>query len=218
MMRALPILALALACSHGGHGLRNGHHHAPRDIETYIARLESPERVRVLQVPRVLEAIQLKTSSDVADIGAGPGVFSLPLARAVPEGLVYAVDVEPMQLDALRSRMSAASVQNVIPVLASLDNPFLPTARLDLILVVDTYHHIEDRIDYFSRLKRTLTPAGRLAIIEWKPGDIGMGPPPQHKLAPGVREKELRDAGYERVQRLDFHRLHDFEIWEVRGR
>lgn len=207
MIRLIPILLGILACGHGGHG--------PGDIETYISKLESPQRVEVLQVSRVLEELKLPTSITVADIGSGPGVFSIPLAHALPGGLVYAVDVEPKQLDALRARASAANLANLVPVLASFDDPFLPDGRIDLVLIVDTYHHIDGRVGYFRRLQRSMAPGARLAIVEWKPGDIGMGPPPAHKLAPGMRETELREAGFERSQRFDFHMLHDFEVWEV---
>lgn len=220
MIRLLSFLLLFvscshfLGCSHGGHGAHHRDAHGPREFNTYIARLESPKRVEALQVARVIEKLELEASDTVADIGSGPGVFSLPVAEALESGLVYAVEVEPKQLEALRSRLSATSLRNVVPVLASFDDPYLPPGRIDVILVVDTYHHIDERIAYFERVKRSLAPGGRLAILEWKAGDLGMGPPPEHKLAPGVRERELRDAGYKRSHRFDFHELHDFEIWE----
>ena len=221
MRQTLPILwlfsLLAVACGHGGHGSHAHGADASGELAGYIARLEHPTRVAELQVERVLEHLQLSPASRVADLGAGPGVFALPLARALPEGLVYAVDVVPGQLDALRERAAAADLGNVIPVLASPDDPFLPRGQIDCVLVVDTYHHIDERVDYFRRLRRALAPGGRLAIVEWKPGEQRMGPPPSHKLAAGVRERELREAGYRRAQRFDLHEFHDFEIWETAG-
>ena len=203
----------AMACGHG-HGLRDRHPHAPRDIETYISRLESPERTAALQVERVIETLGLRSSDTVADIGSGPGVFSLPLGEKLSSGLVYAVDVEPKQLDALRTRLADAKLTNVVPVLGGFEDPFLPANGVDLVLVVDTYHHIENRKPYFGRLKRVLRDGGRLAIVEWKPGPLRMGPPPDHKLAEGEREAELRAAGFERVESFDFLELHDFEVWQ----
>ena len=202
-----------LGCSHG-HGLRDRHPHAPRDIETYISRLESPERTAALQVERVVETLGLESSDTVADIGSGPGVFSVPLGEKLSSGLVYAVDVEPKQLDALRRRVAEAKLTNVVPVLGGFEDPFLPANGVDLVLVVDTYHHIENRKPYFERLKRVLRGGGRLAIVEWKPGELRMGPPPNHKLAEGERESELRAAGFERMQSFDFLELHDFEVWK----
>jgi len=206
----LVLVALVSACANG---LRDRHPHAPRDIETYISRLESPERVSALQVDRVIQTLKLDPSDVVADIGSGPGVFSVPLGRVLESGLVYAVDVEPKQLDALRGRATQASLANVVPVLGGFDDPFLPVGRIDLALVVDTYHHIQGRTEYFARLRGAFREDGRLAIVEWKAGELPMGPPPAHKLAEGVRPSELRAAGFQLVETFDFLELHDFEIW-----
>lgn len=205
------LVGLTSGCAHG---LRDRHPHAPRDIESYISRLESPERLAALQVDRVIQTLKIDPAAVVADIGSGPGVFSVPLGRALASGLVYAVDVEPKQLDALRVRAAQASLTNVVPVLGGFDDPFLPVGRIDLVLVVDTYHHIEGRTEYFARLRRVLREGGRLAIVEWKAGELPMGPPPAHKLAEGVRSAELRAAGFEPVESFDFLELHDFEIWQ----
>ncbi len=214
---ALLLVALFAGCAHRSHGLRDRHPHAPRDIESYISRLESPERVSALQVDRVIEALRLDPAAVVADVGSGPGVFSIPLGRALPAGLVYAVDVEPRQLDALRIRVAGASLANVVPVLAGFDAPFLPAGRIDLVLVVDTYHHIEERADYFERLRRVFRSGGRLAIVEWKDGELSMGPPPSHKVASSVRASELRSAGFELFETHEFLELHDFEVWRSPG-
>ena len=194
--------------------LRDSPPHSPRDISSYVARLENPKRVEALQVERVLEELTLPGFATVADIGSGPGVFALPLAHSLPHGLVYAVDIEPQQLDALRERAEEAGLRNIVPVLASMDDPHLPPGRIDLVLVIDTYHHIEDRAAYFERVRGALVPGGRLAIVEWKAGELPMGPPPERKLAPGLRPRELGEAGYQLVEQHDFHAFHDFEVWD----
>jgi ubiquinone/menaquinone biosynthesis C-methylase UbiE len=173
----------------------------------------SEERIAELKPDEVIAALSLPENSIVADLGSGPGVFTIPLARRLSKGVVYAVDVEPQQLDALRARVMEADLHNVVPVLASYSTPHLPPARLDLILVVDTYHHIEDRINYFRRLRGVLRPGGRLAILEWKSGDIPSGPPPERKLPAGVRDAELEAAGFSLLSRFDTHEYHDFELW-----
>jgi hypothetical protein len=65
-------------------------------------------------------------------------------------------------------------------------------------------------------LKSVLKPGGRVVLLEYKPGQLPVGPPPEHKLQPGVLEKELADAGYEKVESFDTHPYHDFEIWRPR--
>lgn len=190
-------------------------HHGPSDIDSYIERLLRPERVAYLQAELVISTLDLPDDAIVADLGAGPGVFALPLARHLQRGLVYAVDIEPRQLEALCARIDTLGLHNVIPVLASPDNPHLPPGRLDLILIVDTYHHIEDRIAYFSGLQATLRPGGRLVILEYKPGDLPVGPPARAKISPEVRENELQTAGYVLGERFATHQYHDFEVWTV---
>ena len=83
---------------------------------------------------------------------------------------MYAVDIEPRQLDALRNRIADAQLNNIVPVLASYSTPHLPPSHLDLVLVVDTYHHLGNRVDYFRQLRAMLRAGGRLAILEYKSG------------------------------------------------
>ena len=103
----------------------------------------------------------------MADIGAGTGYFTVRLAKAVPKGRVLAVDVEPAMLAHIGKRVTAAGIDNVVTVQATSASPQLP-ARADLVIVVDTYHHLPDRVSYFRELKASLTPAGRIAIIDFR--------------------------------------------------
>jgi SAM-dependent methyltransferase len=151
----------------------------------------------------------------IGDLGCGPGLFALAFARACPQGLVYASDIEPAQLDRVRERIHADGVGNVVPVLASPDDPHFPRGRLDVVFVGDTYHHLNDRVTYFERLKNVLGPDGRLALLEYKPGKIPVGPPPDHKLPAGVMQAEIEEAGYVLVEKFDTHLWHDFEVWRV---
>ncbi|HEY5624043.1 MAG TPA: class I SAM-dependent methyltransferase [Gammaproteobacteria bacterium] len=187
--------------------------HGPEDVQSLIESLLDEARVSELRPDRVISALMLPEDAIVADLGSGPGVFTLPLAQQVHRGVVYAVDVEPRQLDALRQRLIEADLDNVVPVLASFSTPHLPPAHLDLILVVDTYHHIENRAEYFRQLRSMLRPGGRLAIIEYKSGELPTGPPVEAKLSEGVRADELVEAGYSLLRTFEIHDYHDFELW-----
>lgn len=189
--------------------------HGPPSLERYIQVLVSDQRVAELRVDETISCLALAPDAVVADIGCGPGVFALPLARACPSGVIYGADVEPGQLDALRARMKEAGLTNIVPVLASHHDPHLPPGRVDLILISDTWHHIEDRDHYLRRLAAVLAPGGRLAFVEYKPGDLPFGPPAEHKLAAGQREQELKAAGWELLESFDLHTWHDFEIWQL---
>ncbi len=187
--------------------------HGPPDVQSYIQSLMSDERIADLKPDRVIAALMLPEDAIVADLGCGPGVFTVPLAQELRKGVVYAVDVEPQQLDALRQRLIEEDLHNVVPVLASFSTPHLPPALLSLVLLVDTYHHIEDRIEYFRRLRAVLRPGGRIAIIEHRPGEPGAGPPVEPGLPEGLRQEELRAAGFSLLRSFDIHEHHDFELW-----
>ncbi|MEO6710400.1 MAG: methyltransferase domain-containing protein [Planctomycetota bacterium] len=217
-LAACGLLGLALAAcktapAGTGRPQENRDRHGPPDVAEYIAGLESNARIRDLDPERALSKLALAPDAVVADIGCGPGVFSLRFARAVPRGVVYAVDVEPKQLDALREQLLAGRFENVVPVLASYSTPHLPTNSCDLIFLADTYHHIDDRVEYMHRLQRVLRRGGRLALLEYKPGPLPVGPPPEHKLAEGTMERELTEAGWTLSERFDTHPNHSFEVW-----
>jgi SAM-dependent methyltransferase len=216
VLAAVLVTSLIAGCAHP-RSTQNRDRHGPPVVDDYIQRLTRPERVARLQPEVVIASLELSESAVVADLGAGPGVFAIPLGAHLRSGLVYAVDVEPRQLDVLRGRLREAGLHNVVPVLASHSDPHLPPGRIDLVLVVDTYHHIEDRVDYFRRLRSTLRVGGRLAILEYKPGPLPVGPPAEHKIPREVREAELRAAGYTLATRFDTHAYHDFEVWGIAG-
>jgi len=217
------VLALALACqaprpapaaapqSAAAHANRDPH--GPPEVERYIATLLAPERIERLRVPLVLEKLDPAADASIGDLGCGPGIFSLAFAERCPAGLVFASDVEPAQLDALAARAKSAGAHNVVPVLASMDDPHFPPGRLDLVFIADTYHHLENRVEYMRQLARCLAPGGRLAVLDYKPGPQPHGPPPEHKLAAGVMQRELEQAGYVQVQSFDTHPEQDFQVW-----
>jgi SAM-dependent methyltransferase len=187
--------------------------HGNPDLTAYIKILQSDSRVADLQIDVVLKKLALPRDAVVGDLGCGPGVFSVAFAAACPDGVVYACDIEPAQLDQVREKIHLKGQRNIVPVLASADDPHFPPGRLDVVFIGDTYHHLDDRVAYMRRLQSVLKPGGRVVLLEYKPGKLPVGPPPEHKLQPGVLDKELADAGYVRVESFDTHPWHDFEVW-----
>lgn len=196
----------------------NRDRHGPRDTGQYIAMLSSPDRVKQLKTELVAQKIKtrldLSPKAVIADIGCGPGVFVWPFAAIVPRGFVFAVDVEPAQLDTLRSGLLERGIENVVPVLASYESPHLPSGLVDVAFIADTYHHFEDRVAYFSNLRRSLTANGALVLLEFKDGEIPIGPPSGHKIPLAKRHAELKAAGFELVESLGTHIWQDLEIWQ----
>ena len=171
--------------------------HHPFDNAAYWASVfDDPKRDNWQQPDAVVAALGLRPGMWVADLGAGTGYFSRRLAQAVSPGVVFAVETEPNLVTHLRGRAEQEATDNVIPVLGSSANPRLPPAALDLVLIVDTYHHIDDRLTYFRRLRGVLKPDGRVAIIDWHKRPIPEGPPPEHKLAREVVVDEMQQSGW----------------------
>lgn len=178
--------------------------HGPADVGKHIAWLESPKRLSFQKPDEVIAALGLHPAAVVADLGCGPGAFARRLAKVVPQGLVYAVDVEPRQLYRLHEHLLAEELHNVVPVLSSLADPHLPPGEIDLILVVDTYHHFDDRGRYLHTLSRALKPEGRLAIVDYYKRPLPVGPPVDHKIARDQVIKEVQAAGYRLVEEPTF--------------
>ena len=194
--------------------------HGPRDTAKYVAMLQSDERIRELKpelvAKRIFESAGLRTDSVVADVGCGPGIFVWPMVKLIPNGFIFAVDVEPAQLDALRAGLIERRIENVVPVLASYSTAHLPRSSCDAIFIADTYHHIEERVAYFELLLTQLKPGGFLVLLEYKEGDLPVGPPADHKVPKAERHAELLQAGFELDRELSTHLFHDFEFWRVR--
>src|SRR6516164_5734865 len=169
-------------------------HHRFEDAEKWAKEFDNPQRDAWQKPEEILDALHLQGNSLVADIGAGTGYFSVRIAKRIPEGKIFAVDIEPDMLRYLRERAHRDHLSVLVPILASAESPNLPEA-VDLVLLVDTYHHIDDRITYFAKLRDALRPNGRLAIVDFK-ADAPNGPPPEHRISPEKVTAELAAAGY----------------------
>jgi SAM-dependent methyltransferase len=175
--------------------------HHPFDDPAYWSKVfDDPGRAAWQKPVEVVAALRLQRGQRVADLGAGTGYFSRLLSAAVgADGTVFAVEIEPNLVTHLRDRAEREGTRNVVPVLASADDPRLPTGMLDVILIVDTYHHVDDRIGYFRNLRRALRPSGRVAIVDWQKRPSPVGPEMEHKLAREIVVDEMREAGYRLV-------------------
>jgi len=133
----------------------------------------------------------------VADVGAGTGYFAVRFAKAVsPGGTVYATDIEPNMVTWLRDRAEREKLPNLVPVLCSKDDPRVPARSCDLVFICDTWHHVADRIDYARRLLSDLAPGGRVVVVDFQPGELPVGPPPEAKLSADQVKQEFEKAGY----------------------
>lgn len=174
----------------------------------YIAMLEREQRAEYQKPDQVMAALALRPGERVADIGAGSGYFTIPVAKAVgPAGVVWALDIEQPLLDYIEKRLEKEKLQNVRLKLVPNDDPQLPTGGVDTILIVNTWHHIQDRSEYAKKLRAALAPGGRVVIIDYipKPRDERpWGPRPEHLLARAALDAEFARAGLKPVKQHDF--------------
>jgi ubiquinone/menaquinone biosynthesis C-methylase UbiE len=192
------LLAAVLLLAAAGAGAQHGEsrYGNPTDLDAYIKHQVDPARDAWQKPDAVVAALGLQPGQVACDVGAGPGYFTLRLGQAVGDrGRVYAVDVEPKILDALREKLAASGLRNVTPVLGLADDPLLPAAACDVILIVDTYHHFPERTAYLGRLTRALRPGGRIANVDFHKRETPVGPPLDHRLAREVFLAEAQAAG-----------------------
>ena len=172
-------------------------HQRHADAQAYIASLEDPARDQWQKPQEVVGALQLREGETVADIGAGSGYFTLRLAQAVGErGHVYAVDISPDMVRHLNRRIRDAGLRNVSTVLAEPGDPLLPDASVDRVLIVDTWHHVEDQPAYLERVKRILKPGGQVVHVDFQKRDLPVGPPLSMKVAREDLVKQMETAGF----------------------
>jgi SAM-dependent methyltransferase len=171
---------------------------------TDLGLLETPDRAAWQKPDQIMDALKIADGAKVADIGAGGGFFTVRLARRVgPNGFVYAVDVQPEMLEAIKRRVSREGLQNVETLLGTETNPRLPSGALDAVLFVDSYQEVEeaDRLPFLRNIARSLKPGGRLGIVNYKPGRGGPGP--DVRIPSAVVEADASAAGLRVVDRAD---------------
>jgi SAM-dependent methyltransferase len=161
-----------------------------RDVE------EEPDlALRLLRVPR---------GATVADVGAGTGYMTIRLARAVgPQGTVYANDVQPGMLELLKANVARARVANVIPILGAIDDPRLPPASIDLVVMVDVYHEFSEPQKMLRKLREALRPGGRVVLLEYRAEDPAVPILPDHKMTKAQVKLEVEHEGFTQLRVYD---------------
>lgn len=183
-----------------------------RDPVSYIKTLESEQRVKGLQVNRVVEVLKVSPGQKVADLGSGSGLFSRPIAREAGEkGIVYSIDIDPELLKHIEKTAQDNKLTNIRTVLATEDDPKIPEP-VNLIVIIDTLHHIKNRPIYLKNLRRYLQPSGRIAVIDfthtWPPGHEEM------RYTLDDLDGWMKSAGFSRIEKHDFLDNNFFVIYQ----
>ncbi|BDG07103.1 thiamine phosphate synthase [Anaeromyxobacter paludicola] len=192
---------------HGPHDHHHGRdaHGNPADLAAYVAKQEDPSRDEWQKPDQVLAALGVAPGQVVCDVGAGPGYFTLRLARAVgPGGVVHAMEIEPAILAILRERLAAAGASNVRAHLVAPEALPLPPEPCDLVLVADVFHHFPDGPAALRALAARLRPGGRLVNLDFHAGELPVGPGPDHKVSREAFLAAAAEAGLEVDRELSF--------------
>ena len=208
--RSLAVAVVVAACAGvtsraqtGVHPI-TGRQYAPTMSVEGAPWLDRREREREEDPDLGLRLLKVAKGSSVGDVGAGSGYMSLRLARLVgAEGKVYAVDVQPGMLQLLQQNAAKAKLTNVVPVLGGIDDPKLPAATLDLIIMVDVYHEFSQPQRMLQRMREALKPGGRLALFEYRAEDPNVPILPLHKMTKAQVKIEVEAEGFKQTRVFD---------------
>jgi SAM-dependent methyltransferase len=221
-MRALAcVVVVALgACGADGRGEADGYVFRPgspdgigkfymgREIAHVMGHLgagwlERDSRTAEERTDLLIDNLPLDGDDVVADLGAGTGYFTLPMAARVPQGRVLAVDIQPEMLEIIRARVTAAGIGNVETVLATETDPRLPPASVDLVLLVDAYHEFSHPREILQQVAAALRPGGKVILIEYRGEDPEVPIKALHKMTQVQARREFAAAGLQWIEIRD---------------
>ena len=159
--------------------------------------LERPNRQREERTDLLVGRLPIETDHVVADIGAGTGYFTFPVAERVPNGRVLAVDIQPEMLAIIEQRRRDRGIDNVERVLGTITNPGLPAEAVDLIFIVDAYHEFSHPREMATAMFEALRPGGKLVLVEYRAEDPTVPIKPLHKMSEAQARKEMKAVGFE---------------------
>mgnify|MGYP006133173037 FL=1 len=166
--------------------------------------LERPDREREERTDLLLQNLALKATDHVADLGAGTGYFSFPIAQQVGTGKVLAVDIEPEMLRLVEQRKLVDGVHNIDTVLANERSPNIPNASVDVVLLVDAYHEFSYPREVMAGVVKGLKPGGRVVLVEYRGEDRSVPIKLLHKMTQRQAIKEMSAVGLRWLRTDDY--------------
>ncbi|MCP4001539.1 MAG: class I SAM-dependent methyltransferase [Gammaproteobacteria bacterium] len=177
--------------------------------------LERSGREQEERTDLLLSNLPLTQGQNAADVGAGTGYFSLPMAQIVgPEGVVFAVDIQPEMLAVIEQRASAQGISTIELILASAQDPGLPEDSINMALFVDAYHEFEWPNEVMLAIHASLVPGGKVVLIEYRAEDPAVAIKRLHKMTERQVRKEMAVVGFEFVENLTLLPQQHFLIFQ----
>ena len=211
--RALLAAVVSACCAAAFAQTAHTREHSFTGAEHWAKVFDDPARDAWQKPHEVITALSPAPDAVVADIGSGTGYFAARFAHFVPKGRVYGVDTEPEMVKYLAERAKREGLPNLVSIAGRPDDAKLP-AKVDLVLMVDVYHHISEREGYFRKLRGSLKAGARVAIIDFRE-DAPEGPPKNQRIAPTRVKNELAKAGYALAKEHSFLPNQYFLVFEA---
>ncbi len=185
-----------------------------------------PDKIFLLEEPRdwqdteeIMERLHLKTGDIIADIGAGSGYFTIPLATRVGEkGMVFAEDIQIEMINYLSKKVETLKLKNVRVIFGKIEDPSLLDNFFNLVFLANTYHELEKPYLLLENIRKDLRYYGRLAIIDWDPAKKSpFGPTAGEKVPEDTIIKELERAGFELIEKHNIMPYHYFLVFKKKN-
>ncbi|MBN3583631.1 class I SAM-dependent methyltransferase [Algoriphagus aestuarii] len=178
------------------------------------AWLERPNREEEEGISIALKNLPITEESIVADIGAGSGYYSFRIAALVPNGKVYAVEIQDEAISYLNDKIEDLKIENVETVKGSEKSPNLPEKSVDLAIMVDVYHELAYPAEILQNIYKSLKPNGKILLLEYRGEDPSINIKPLHKMTENQVKKELKANGFKFVKNGKFLPIQHFLIFE----
>ncbi|GAB3004164.1 class I SAM-dependent methyltransferase [Cyclobacterium sediminis] len=179
-----------------------------------VAWLERDSRSEEENTELAISNLPINENSNVADVGAGSGFYTFRIASKVPEGKIYAVDIQQDALDYIKNKAIKQNVDNVFTVLGTEKSPNLPEKTMDLVIMVDVYHELAFPKEMLQNIKKSLKPDGKLLLIEYRGEDPKVAIKPLHKMTVKQVKKELEANGFKLSTNGQFLNIQHFLVFE----
>ncbi|MCR9015316.1 class I SAM-dependent methyltransferase [Aquiflexum gelatinilyticum] len=176
--------------------------------------LERSTRPQEENTELAIKNLPIDKKSVVADIGAGSGYYTFRIAKKVPEGKVYAVEIQDPAIKYLEDRSKELGFDNVVTIKGTEKSPMLPENSIDLAIMVDVYHELEYPHEVLQNIKKSLKPEGKLLLIEYRGEDPKVAIKRLHKMTVEQVTKELSANGFTLVQNGQFMKIQHFLVFE----
>jgi len=170
-------------------------------FETLVERFEGAERDAYQQPNKVMAYIGNVAGEKIMDIGAGTGYFSFRLANAGAQ--VIAADVDDRFLNYVKQKRDSLKISpsKIEMRKVEFDSPLLAENEVDKAIIVNTYHHLDDRVEYFTKVQKGIKENGSLIVIDFYKKPLDHGPPMRYKVSAEEVIEELKKAGFTRFKK-----------------